>query len=119
MVLILDDDPLLAIDMAMTVENAGIAEVFVAGTLTAAGKLDLTELDVAILDVNIGPQTSYDLARQLLNARIPIAFVSGSQRAAVPVDLSHVPFMSKPYSRSTLLGIMRQALAANARQSRH
>ena len=53
MVLILDDDPLIALDLAMTVEDDG-ADAVVAGTLVDARKLDLNTLDVAILDVNIG-----------------------------------------------------------------
>jgi DNA-binding NarL/FixJ family response regulator len=68
MVLILEDDPLIALDMAMTVEDDGDAEVILAGTLAEAGKVNLNDLDVAILDVNIGPHTSYAFARQLLGA---------------------------------------------------
>ena len=43
--------------MAATVEDDGDAIVVVAGTLTEASKLNLSELDVAILDVNIGAQS--------------------------------------------------------------
>ena len=113
MVLILDDDPLIALDMAMTVEDDGDAAAVVAGTLTEAGKINLNELDVAVLDVNIGPNTSYAFARQLLDAGIPIAFASGSQKSDIPIDLSHVLFLSKPCSRLKVLDFIRQALTAN------
>ena len=120
MILILEDDPLIALDMAMTVEDDGDAEVVVAGTLAEAGKLNLNDLDVAILDVNIGHQTSYAFARQLRGAGISIAFASGSRRSEIPVDLSDVPFMSKPCSRSKMLEFVREARTADfARHSRH
>lgn len=119
-VLILDDDPLIALDMAMAVEDDGDAQVIVAGTLSEAAKLNLNDLDVAVLDVNLGFQTSYAFARQLLNAGIPIAFASGSQWCEVPVDLRDILFLSKPCSRSKMLDFVRQALTANvAHHSRH
>jgi DNA-binding response OmpR family regulator len=114
MILILEDDPLIGLDMAMTVEDDGDAEVVVAGTLAEAGKLNLNDFDVAILDVNIGHQTSYAFARQLLGAGITIAFASGSRRSEIPVDLSDVPFLAKPCSRSKMLEFIRQALISNA-----
>jgi DNA-binding response OmpR family regulator len=117
MILILEDDPLIALDMVLTIEDDCNAEVVVAGTLTAAGKLDLNDLDVAILDVNIGHQTSYAFARQLLGAGITFAFASASRRSEIPVDLGDVPFFSKPCSRSKMLEFIRQALISNA-QSR-
>ena len=120
MILILEDDPLIALDMAMTVEDDGDAEVVVAGTLAEAGKLNLNDFDVAILDVNIGHQTSYAFARLLLGAGISIAFASGSRRSEIPVDLSDVPFMSKPCSRSKMLAFIREARTADfERHSRH
>lgn len=113
-VLILEDDPLIALDIAMTVEDDGDVEVVVAGTLAEASKLNLSDLDVAILDVKIGYHTSYAFARQLLGAGITIAFASGSRRSELPVDLSDVPFLSKPCSRSMLLRFIRQALIEDA-----
>ena len=105
MVLILDDDPLIALDLAMTVEDDG-ADAVVAGTLVDARKLDLNRLDVAIFDVNIGPFTSYAFARLLLDAGVPVAFVSGSQRSATPDDLSAAPFLAKPCNRTTILSFI-------------
>jgi CheY-like chemotaxis protein len=117
-VLILEDDPLIALDTAATVEDDGNAKVLMAGTLTEASKVNLGELDVAILDVNIGAQTSYAFARQLLDAGIPFAFASGSQQSAAPNDLSAAPFLAKPCSRSKILAFI--ALSANvARRSLH
>ena len=113
MILILEDDPLIALDMAMTVEDDCDAEVVVAGTLAEADKLNLNDLDLAILDVNIGHQTSYAFARQLLGAGISIAFASGSRRSEIPVDLRDVPFLSKPCSRSKMLEFIRPALISN------
>ena len=113
MVLILDDDPLIALDLAMTVEDDG-ADAVVAGTLVDARKLDLNTLDAAILDVNIGPFTSYAFARLLLDAGVPVAFVSGSQRSDIPADLSHVLFLAKPCSHSKVLEFINHAMPSVA-----
>ena len=116
-VLILEDDPLIALDMAATIEDDGDAKVVMAGTLTEATKLNLSELDLAILDVNIGAQTSYAFARQLLDAGIPFAFASSSQQSATPDDLSAAPFLAKPCSRSKVLAFI--ALSANIARRSH
>jgi FixJ family two-component response regulator len=87
----------------------------VAGTLIDARKLDINTLDVAILDVNIGPLTSYAFARQLLDAGVAVAFVSGSQRSDVPADLIHVLFLAKPCSHSAMLDFIHHAMPSVAK----
>ena len=109
-VLILEDDPLLALDMAMTVEDAVVADVVVASTLTDARKVDPGTVDVAILDVNIGPLTSFEFARELLRTGVPFAFASGCQLSRLPADLTGVAFLSKPCSKSAVVNFLRAAL---------
>ena len=105
-VLILEDDPLIALDMAMTVGEDSDANVVVVGTLKEAAQLDLNDFDVAILDVNIGSDTSYAFARQLIDAGVPFAFASGSQQSATPDDLSAAPFLAKPCNRTKILSFI-------------
>lgn len=109
-VLILEDDPLIALDLAMTVEDGLRADVVVAGTLAEVEKIDVTSVDVAVLDINIGSQTSYDFARTLLNKGVPVIFASGSQLASLPNDLRDLPFLSKPCGRSNILKVIQAAI---------
>jgi DNA-binding response OmpR family regulator len=101
-VLILEDDPLIAFDLATTVEANLGAEVIVVGTLAAAKKVNPGNVDVAILDVNIGSATSFDFAPEMLKAGVPVAFASGSHQSGLPADLADVAFLSKPCSRSAV-----------------
>lgn len=109
-VLILEDDPLIALDMAMAVEADLGADIVLVGTLAQAGNVDPSGLDVALLDVNIGSLTSFDFAREMLKAGVPFAFTSGSQQTRLPADLAGVVFLSKPCSRSVLLDFIRNTL---------
>jgi DNA-binding response OmpR family regulator len=111
-VLILEDDPLIALDMAMTLEADLGVDVVLAETLAKVATLDATSLDAAVLDINIGPHTSYALARALLNEDVPVIFASGSQKADVPEDLRNLPFLSKPCCRSQMRKCIQAAISA-------
>jgi DNA-binding response OmpR family regulator len=116
-VLILEDDPLIALDMAMIVEANMAAEVVVTGTLAAARNVNPGDVDVAILDVNIGSATSFDFAREMLKAGVPVAFASGSRQASLPEDLAGVAFFSKPCSRLAVVNFVRAALTVRRASS--
>lgn len=112
-IVILEDDPLIALDLQEIVESCGHEVVRMCETLADMLRLLDDPADFALLDVDLPDGTSYDVATRLARNHVPFAFVSGSRRGDVPEHLRHARFVAKPYSvaaiRNTLGGERRLA----------
>jgi ActR/RegA family two-component response regulator len=65
----------------------------------------------ALLDVNLGSETSLPVARRLSALGVPFAFATGyGESFRIPPELGAVTMVKKPYTADTL----RRALAAGA-----
>ena len=78
-VLVLDDEFLIASQMAQLMENFGWTIIGPAGSLEEARTLleENDAPDAAILDINIGGTTVFALAETLYGKGVPILFCSG------------------------------------------
>jgi DNA-binding response OmpR family regulator len=110
-ILVLEDEPLIALDLASTLEDAGWEVIGPAGTLAAAVRLlGGGDPDLACLDLNIGSETSHELARALRARGVPVVFVSGRDARALPEDLREVPVLGKPVNTGALLATLESRL---------
>jgi DNA-binding response OmpR family regulator len=101
-ILILEDDPLIALDLQLIVEGCGHEVVHLCGSLAdLRASLDDAP-DFAFLDVDLPDGKSYELATRLDERRVPFAFVSGSRPGELPDNLRHANFIPKPYSRAAI-----------------
>lgn len=55
------------------------------------------ELDLALLDVNIGRHTVYPVADTLKGRRVPFAFMTGHDSKNLPESYRNLPSMTKPH----------------------
>ncbi|MFD2237307.1 hypothetical protein [Aureimonas populi] len=96
-ILILEDEPLIAMDLEDIVTGAG-AECVVASTVRGGLARVAEGVDFAMLDYNLGcPQNnSLPVALDLMARGIPFCFVSGSL-AELPARFDAVPRISKPF----------------------
>ncbi|MDR3465192.1 MAG: HWE histidine kinase domain-containing protein [Xanthobacteraceae bacterium] len=112
-VLIVEDNMIIALDAEEMVRALGVASARIAGSVAAA--LDLIAQrrpDFALLDVNLGGETSFAVAEQLIALEVPFAFASGyGEQEAFPDAVAAVPRLRKPYAAEAL----RAALAAAGR----
>jgi CheY-like chemotaxis protein len=78
-VLVLEDDAIVAMDLAMQVEELGYTVMGPFHDAQSASEMISQGLpDAAILDYNLGhDDTSREIAEQLINARVPVTFLSG------------------------------------------
>ena len=98
-VLIVEDDPLVALDLEAIVTAAADAEVAVAHSVNEARlALGLVAFDAAFLDIDVTDGTTFEVARLLAAQGTPFAFVSGARREEVPPPLRQAPFVPKPYA---------------------
>ncbi|GGD36481.1 signal transduction histidine kinase [Croceicoccus pelagius] len=113
-VLLVEDSALIALDAEDSLRELGAAEVYLAANNGNAAKvLEERQIDLAVLDFNLGRENSSPTAEKLMNAGIPFIFASGyGGEDVMPERFQHVPMIVKPYGTEQ----MGQALAELAVQ---
>jgi PAS domain S-box-containing protein len=109
--LVVEDEPLVAIDLSAGLQGAG-AEV-VASTGSANKALNIIEsrpLDAALLDGNLHGRPVDEIAAALTRRRVPFAFVSGYGRESLPWTFGTVALLAKPFSQAQLLEVATQLI---------
>ncbi|MDB5512209.1 MAG: hypothetical protein JWR08_1692 [Enterovirga sp.] len=101
-VLILEDDPLTALDLQIVVESCGHDVVSLCDTVAAARRHASDDLDFAFLDIDLPDGKSFDFAARLAERQVPFAFVSASSPCELPGPLRHMPFIAKPYHHAAI-----------------
>lgn len=104
-VLLVEDQMLIAMDVENMLEDNGIFGVETAtSSRMALEKLKSFSPDIAILDINLGSDTSIPVAQELLKREIPFMFATGySDSLSVPAELTGVPVIRKPYDEDALM----------------
>jgi two-component sensor histidine kinase len=101
--LVVEDEPLIALDITAALQEAGAETV---GSSTATEALDIigsNELDAALLDGNLQGTPVDEIAAALSRRKIPFLFVTGYGRENLPIDFRDVAVLAKPFSQAQLL----------------
>ena len=106
-ILVVEDEPIVAWDLAESLETYGCEIVGPAYDLTQAKALSReNSLDGAVLDVNLGGEKVFPLADALAEVPIPFCFVTGYGVAGLrPEDLEH-PVLQKPVDTEFLVQVV-------------
>lgn len=97
-ILVVDDEPLIAMMLADWLEDEGHGVVGPAHSIEQASEIiSTTPISAAILDVSLGEQQSFALAAELQERNIPFAFATGHSVGSVPAEFRHVATISKPF----------------------
>ena len=112
-VLVVEDDALGAIEVASLLQNSGYLVIGPAGTVEEASQLlaDNGGCDAALLDVNLGKETSESIANQLFARNIPFIAMSGYSKEQLPLAFKTAPFVSKPLQHHRLLDELHRSLS--------
>lgn len=113
-VLIVEDDPFIAMDIESAVaEELGDDAVFqIVSSVEAARREVAKGWTCALLDIDVVGGKTFDVAASLLESGIPFAFVSGSAPLDVPKPLRDVHFLRKPFSTSDIVDFVSHAVEA-------
>jgi CheY-like chemotaxis protein len=107
--LIVEDDPIIALDFEDTILGFGVKTVRIAGSVARA--LELIEQrapQFALLDVSLIREKSFAVAERLEALRIPFAFVTGyGADVLLPAALAAKPRLPKPYSTDALQSLLK------------
>ena len=103
-ILLIEDEPLVAMDVESTLTAAGCKVVGSAATLERAKLLiEESDCDAALLDVNLAGQPVDELATLLTRKNRPFAFVTGYGREALPPGFRGAVVLGKPFGADQLL----------------
>jgi len=108
-ILVVEDEYLLADDLAQELRDAGaevlgpVATVGDAQTIIGSGE----QVDAAVLDVNLRGEMVFPLADELTARRVPFAFITGYDSTTLPPRFADTPRFAKPINVAlikTLIG---------------
>ena len=106
-ILVVEDEPLIAMMAAAALEEAGCTVVGPAPTLAEALRLAEQErLDAAVLDRNLGGQYSDSVAERLRERGIRFAVVTGYADSGLPPEFADVPSLEKPFEPDKLVALV-------------
>jgi len=109
-VLIVEDDPIIALDFEDTILGLGVKTVRTAASVARA--LDLIEQrppDFALLDVGLIREKSFAVAERLDALKIPFVFVTGyGADARLPTAFANKPRLPKPCSTDALKALLKK-----------
>lgn len=111
-ILVVEDEPLLAMDIAGQLEDAGAQVIGPAGNASAALSLiEQYRFDAALLDANLGGHPVDEIAASLARKNIPFAFVSGYGRESLPRSFDDARLLSKPFDPDHLIEVTAKLVA--------
>ena len=109
--LIVEDDPIIALDFEHTITGFGVQRVRTASTVAAALLMIAERLpDFALLDVGLIREKSFGVAERLAALKIPFVFVTGyAADVGIPESFSGTPRLAKPCSCDALQAALQRS----------
>ncbi|MBW7964034.1 response regulator [Bradyrhizobium sp. BR 10261] len=103
-VLIVEDDPIIAIDFEDRLLGFGVRHVRTVGSVAQAlDAIARRAPDFALLDVELIREKSFAIAERLAALEIPFAFVTGyGAETSIPAQFAAHPRLQKPCSSDAL-----------------
>jgi CheY-like chemotaxis protein len=103
--LLVEDEYIIADDLALSLERLGFEIVGPAGSVQEA--LDLVSrdgyrLDGAVLDINLRGERAYPVADALSDRGVPFVFTTGYDTQVIPAPYATVPRCEKPVNLEQL-----------------
>ncbi|WP_061930800.1 HWE histidine kinase domain-containing protein [Aureimonas sp. AU22] len=117
--LVVEDNLIISLDAEQMLFDHGMVEVFTAASVDEARKvIESQSIDVALLDVNLGSETSFPLVRDLNARHIPFVFVTGyGEKIELPLEAGDADAVKKPFVSELLVGAIARAAMRRPRPS--
>lgn len=108
-VLVVEDDPIIALGLEDTISELGIGDIRVAANVaTALAMIAERAPEFALLDVGLVREKSFAIAERLTALGIPFAFSTGYGADRVPAAFSDRPRLPKPCPTDALEAVLRR-----------
>lgn len=103
-ILLIEDNMIIALDTEEMLRELGVEDVVVAGSVTQALRaIETDKPDFAVLDFNLGEESSEPVARELARRNIPFVLATGYSAKEVRFEeLGAKAILKKPYDKADL-----------------
>jgi light-regulated signal transduction histidine kinase (bacteriophytochrome)/CheY-like chemotaxis protein len=120
-VLLVEDSLIIAMDAEDILLRLGAEQVVTASSVShALHELETIRPAMAVLDINLGSETSLPIAERLVGMGIPFLFATGyGEQARLTGPLADAPVLQKPYTAESVARSVRALLAATASGTVH
>jgi CheY-like chemotaxis protein len=113
-VMVVEDETLIALVISEYLTEMGLSIVGPYNTVVEAmAALKNSNVDAAVLDINLGKELAYPLADALLAANVPFIFVTGYGEAGLEERFKDIPVLQKPIDRQTLRSVFANSKSAS------
>jgi DNA-binding response OmpR family regulator len=110
-VLVVEDEFLIALEISAQLTDAGYEVVGPANSVAEALALvSEAECDMALLDVNLGSESSAPVAAALKARNIPFVVLSGYRERSLNEDFNGAKILGKPFRTADLLAACKRCL---------
>jgi len=113
-ILLVEDEELVALELSTELSRLGWGIVGPAATLAEALALLSSNVDAAVLDVNLRGRSVYPLAKALEERDVPFLFCTGYEMADPEGRFPRVPVIRKPAHPAAVSAALLQLLKARA-----
>ena len=115
-VLIVEDDPIIALDLEDTILGFGVSTVRTAGNVTRALAMIADRVpDFALLDVGLIREKSFAIAEKLAALDVPFVFVTGyGADVRLPAAFADRPRLPKPCQTEALAAALKRKATDDA-----
>ena len=110
-VLVVEDEALIALDLESSLTDAGFDVVGpVLSVKEALARIGSYRLDAAVLDIKLRQEMVFPVADALAALGVPFVLVTGQSRALLPDHLRDRPIILKPYPKMELMSALRKLI---------
>jgi CheY-like chemotaxis protein len=110
-ILLVEDDPLICLDLEASLSDLGAIVAAATNVAAALQILAASALDIAILDFELGVETSEPIARAARERQVPFLYLSGySEKDERFSDWPGVGVLVKPISAETIASRIRETI---------
>ena len=102
-VLIVEDEPLIALDLHAALSAAGAGIMAATDTAEALRLIRRNDVNAAVLDIGLGDRDCTAVCQALLHHRIPFLFHTGQTGATMLEAWPQAPVLAKPVSSQAIV----------------
>ena len=105
-ILIVEDEPLIALEIHAAFSAAGASIVSASDTREALRTISLPDLSAAVVDINLGSEDCSAVCKRLSDRGIPFIFYTGEARADILLKWPDAPVLTKLADKQRIVEVV-------------